>query len=60
LAKVEVGRELANRLDTICERDKHAAGALSYDGLVQSWPEIIRLARASAAAASAALTETFV
>jgi hypothetical protein len=31
---------------------KRATEALSYNGLVQSWPEISRLARASAAAAS--------
>jgi putative DNA methylase len=41
----EVARELAYRLYTICERKKHAAEALSYNGLVQSWPEITRLAR---------------
>ncbi len=41
----EVARELAYRLYTICERKKRAQEALSYNGLVQSWPEIIRLAR---------------
>ena len=44
-AKAEVARELAYRLYTICERKKRAADALSYNGLVQSWPEIRRLAR---------------
>jgi putative DNA methylase len=44
-SKAEVGRELAYRLYTICERKKRAAEALSYNGLVQSWPEITRLAR---------------
>ena len=48
-AKAEVARELAYRLYTVCERKKRAAEALSYNGLVQSWPEIGRLARASAA-----------
>jgi putative DNA methylase len=43
--KAEVGRELAYRLYTICERKKRAAEALSYNGLVLSWPEITRLAR---------------
>jgi putative DNA methylase len=43
--KAEVARELAYRLYTICERKKRAAEALSYNGLVQSWPEITRLAR---------------
>ena len=41
----EVARELAYRLYTICERKKRAPEALSYNALVQSWPEIIRLAR---------------
>jgi len=44
-SKVEVARELAYRLYTICERKKRAAEALAYNGLVQSWPEITRLAR---------------
>jgi putative DNA methylase len=44
-SKAETGRELAYRLYTICERKKRAAEALSYNGLVQSWPEITRLAR---------------
>lgn len=44
-AKAEVGRELAYRLYTLCERKKRAAEALAYNGLVQSWPEIARLAR---------------
>lgn len=46
--KAEVARELAYRLYTVCERKKRAAEALSYNGLVQSWPEIEKLARASA------------
>lgn len=37
--------ELAYRLYTICERKKRAQEALSYNALVQSWPEIVRLAR---------------
>jgi putative DNA methylase len=36
---------LAYRLYTVCERKKRAAEALSYNALVQSWPEIARLAR---------------
>ena len=43
--KAEIARELAYRLYTLCERKKRAAEALSYNGLVQSWPEITRLAR---------------
>lgn len=46
-SKAEVARELAYRLYTICERKKRAAEALSYNALVQSWPEIMRLARES-------------
>jgi putative DNA methylase len=44
-SKAEVARELAYRLYTVCERKKRAQEALSYNGLVQSWPEIVRLAR---------------
>lgn len=44
-ARAEIARELAYRLYIICERKKRAAEALSYNGLVQSWPEITRLAR---------------
>jgi putative DNA methylase len=44
-AKAEVARELAYRLYTLCERKKRAAEALAYNGLVQSWPEIVRLAQ---------------
>jgi putative DNA methylase len=42
--KAEIARELCYRLYTICERKKRAAEALSYNGLVLSWPEISRLA----------------
>jgi putative DNA methylase len=41
----EVAPELAYRLYIICERKKRAQEALSYNALVQSWPEIMRLAR---------------
>ena len=44
-AKAEIARELCYRLFTLCERKKRAAEALSYNSLVQSWPEITRLAR---------------
>ncbi len=44
-AKADIARELAYRLYTLCERKKRAADALTYNGLVQSWPEIVRLAR---------------
>lgn len=41
----DVVRELAYRLYTIAERKKRASDALSYNALVQSWPEIARLSR---------------
>jgi len=44
-SKAEIARELAYRLYTIAERKKRPAEALSYNALVQSWPEISRLAR---------------
>jgi putative DNA methylase len=47
-ARAETARELAYRLYTLCERKKRAAEALSYNALVQSWPEIVRLAREGA------------
>ena len=43
-ASAEAARELCYRLYTLCERTKRAAEALSYNSLVRSWPEIIRLA----------------
>ena len=48
-AKAEIARELSYRLYTVCERKKRAGDALSYNSLVQSWPEITRLAREGAA-----------
>jgi putative DNA methylase len=44
-SKAETARELCYRLYTISERKKRAQEALSYNALVQSWPEIVRLAR---------------
>ena len=41
----EVARNLCYRLYTVCERKKRPAEALAYNSLVQSWPEISRLAR---------------
>ena len=51
-AKAEVARERCYRLYTLCERKKRAAEALSYNGLVQSWPEIMRLASVSGPSAA--------
>ena len=42
--RAELARELCYRLYTLCERKKRPAEALAYNGLVQSWPEISRLA----------------
>lgn len=58
-AKAEIARELAYRLYTLCERKKRAAEALAYNGLVQSWPEIVRLAREGPAATAAAERDLF-
>nr|WP_225734600.1 hypothetical protein [Tepidiforma bonchosmolovskayae] len=44
-SRAETARELAYRLYTLCERKKWAQDALRYNSLVQSWPEITRLAR---------------
>lgn len=44
-SQAETARELCYRLYTLCERKKRAADAMAYNGLVQSWPEITRLAR---------------
>jgi putative DNA methylase len=43
-SKAEPARELAYRLYSLCERKKRTAEALSYNALVQSWPEITRRA----------------
>lgn len=43
-ARAEPARELCYRLYTMCERKKRSKEALAYNGLVQSWPEIVRLA----------------
>jgi putative DNA methylase len=44
-SKAELARELCYRLYTLCERKKRAAEGLSYNGLVQSFPELERLAK---------------
>ena len=51
----EEARELAYRLYNICERKNRAAEALSYNSLVQSWPEIVRLAQQEPQAAQTSL-----
>jgi putative DNA methylase len=44
-AQAEVARELCYRLYTLCERKKRASEAIAYNSLVESWPEITRLAQ---------------
>lgn len=44
-SKADTARELAYLLYTFCERKNRAQEALSYNALVQSWPEIMRLSR---------------
>lgn len=44
-SKAEVARELCYRLYQMCERKKRATDALAYNALVQSFPEITRLAQ---------------
>ncbi len=56
-AAAETARELAYRLYSICERKKRAPEALSYNSLVQSWPEIRRLAHEVGGSAQADLFE---
>lgn len=51
--KAEIARELCYRLFVLCERKKRTAEALSYNALVQSWPEIMHLARGLAKASPA-------
>ena len=43
----EAVRDLAYRLYSVCERRRRATEGLAYNSLVQSWPEIMRLARAT-------------
>jgi putative DNA methylase len=58
-SKAETARELCYRLYTICERKKRSAEALSYNALVQSWPEIIRLSKETPAAKKPIQTNIF-
>ena len=58
-AQAEIARELCYRLYMLCERKKRAAEALSYNALVQSWPEIMRLAREAKAPTSPRTDDIF-
>lgn len=44
-ALAEVSRELCYGLYTVCERKKRNEAARAFNGLVQGWPEIMRLSR---------------
>jgi len=55
-ARAEIARELAYRLYTLCERKKRAQEAMAYNGLVQSWPELVRLAGESQIGSSEQVT----
>jgi putative DNA methylase len=58
-ARAEAARDLCYRLYILCERKKRSADALSYNALVQSWPEMLRLAADPDRAASAADGDLF-
>ncbi|HYN79276.1 MAG TPA: hypothetical protein VES73_15950, partial [Lamprocystis sp. (in: g-proteobacteria)] len=58
-SRAETARELCYRLYTLCERKKRATEAMAYNGLVQSWPEITRLARETPGAASPGTGDLF-
>lgn len=55
----ESARELCYRLYMVCERKRRAAEAMSYNGLVQSWPEIIRLSREATPASKSSTQDLF-
>jgi putative DNA methylase len=58
-SKSETARELCYRLYTLCERRKRASEAMSYNGLVQSWPEITRLANEESSTVKVGTTDMF-
>ena len=58
-SQAEAARELCYRLYTLCERKKRATEAMAYNGLVQSWPEITRLAQTSPRAATPGTGDLF-
>ncbi len=55
--RAETARELAYRLYALSERRKRATDALAYNGLVQSWPEIQRLAQDASMSTTSVGTE---
>jgi putative DNA methylase len=57
--RAEIARELCYRLYTLCERKKRSIEAMAYNGLVQSWSEITRLANEMPAARTASSADMF-
>ncbi len=57
-SQAETARELCYRLYTLCERKKRPTEAMAYNGLVQSWPEITRIASEERANTPAKLKQT--
>jgi putative DNA methylase len=55
----EIARELCYRLYALCERKKRTNEAMAYNGLVQSWPEIIRLSREISSASKSGNQDLF-
>ena len=49
-ANAEIARELTYRLYRICDQKSRSQEAIAYNSLVQSWPEIARLAQGIARA----------
>jgi len=45
LPKIDAARDLAYRLYMICDRKRRAQEAIRYNALIQSWPELLRLAK---------------
>ena len=56
-SRAEASRELAYRLFQIAERKGWARDALGYNALVQSWPEVVRIAREGAKQADGPVQE---
>jgi putative DNA methylase len=57
--RAETARERCYRLYVLSDRKRRAAEAMAYNGLVQIWPEITRLAQASPRAAAPGTGDLF-
>ena len=58
-SQAEIARELCYRLYVMSDRKKRVNEAMAYNGLVQSWPEITRLARESPSAIAPGTKDLF-